>query len=341
MSHFSDKKQQTTELLEEFFDTFKKIDKQRRKVITKNITLQSNPTAQYYVLVALSVIVITLGLLINSESVVIGGMLVAPLLPVLQALSLSSVRGSIRLFHRALSTLIVTFFLGVLLSFFVTAIIPYNGVSEAIIARTQPDFLFLIIALAAGLIGAIDLIWPSVGSLAAGVMVATALVPPLAVVGIGLAKLDWEIMSQSFILFFTNLLAVVFAGIILLLVAGFRPYHRAESVELLWKNIFWSFVLLLVVTIPLGAALNHTAKLEEQNIVVTNNLKEVLGNQVEVEKINTSSIDENLLKIEVRLLSKAEPTFLQWDELVNRLENQLERKILLELNTIVISQQNY
>ena len=340
MSHDSDKKQPPAEIIDDFFSVFGRVDRRRRKTITKNITEQSKPTAQYYVLVALSVIVITLGLLTDSESVVIGGMLIAPILPVLQALSLSTVRGSIRLFHRAISTLVVTFFIGVLLSFFVTLIVPFNGVSEAILARTQPDFLFLIIALAAGLVGAIDMIWPSVGSLAAGVVVATALVPPLTVVGVGLAKLDWDITSQSFILFATNLVAVIFAGIILLLVAGFRPYHRAESVKLLWKNIFWSVILLLVVALPLGAALSHTANIEEQNLAISSTVQDILGKQAEIETINITS-NKDLLNIKVRLFNKAEPTDVQWSELKDKLQERLNHKILLEINTIIVSQQIY
>ncbi len=340
MAHDSDKKQPAVDILDDFFAVFSRVDRNRRKVVTKSITELAKPTAQYYVLVALSVIVITLGLLINSESVVIGGMLIAPILPVLQALSLSTVRGSIRLFHRSISTLIVSLSLGILLSFFVTLIVPFNGVSEAVLARTEPDFLFLVIALAAGLVGAIDMIWPSISSLAAGVVVAAALVPPLAVVGIGLAKTDWVMISQSFILFATNLVAVIFAGIVLLLIAGFRPYHRAESVELLWKNIFWSIILLLVVAVPLGAALSHTANREEQHLVIERSIKDIMGSQTEIERISIST-HRDTLNIKVRVLSRAEPTDLQWSELKDYLHEQLGKEVLLELDTILVSQRIY
>ncbi|MBU3926084.1 DUF389 domain-containing protein, partial [Patescibacteria group bacterium] len=41
-----------------------------------------------------------------------------------------------------------------------------------------------------------------------------ALIPPIAAIGIGIAKLDWSIVSGSFMLLIINILGIIFASML-------------------------------------------------------------------------------------------------------------------------------
>gem|GEM_PF-5341907 len=52
---------------------------------------------------------------------------------------------------------------------------------------------------------------------------AASLVPPLAVVGIGLAFADVSVARESMLLFLTNLVAIIISGAVVLCLFGFFP----------------------------------------------------------------------------------------------------------------------
>lgn len=336
MSHPSDQSTPHPELFENFLKLFNSLNRRERLAVTKKVTEEAKPTVQLYILMILAAVIVTLGLLLNSESIVIGGMLIAPFLPMLNAIPVAAVRGSIRLFHRSSSTLVMTALLSLVTAYAVSSIVPLSHYTEAVISRTEPNILYLIVALTAGLVSGFALIWPSVNSLIAGVAVATALMPPLCVSGIGIANLDWTVFTQALILFGANLVAIIFSSIIVLLAVGFRPYHRAKSVELLWKNIIWSVILLLLITIPLAAALNHTAKREETQ----QKIKQVIYRSLpEVEEVSNISITkyDKLTQIEIQLLSSREPDEAEWEQLKRSLREVVDADVSLVLNTVLLS----
>jgi uncharacterized membrane protein len=85
-----------------------------------------------------------------------------------------------------------------------------------------------------------------------GVAIAAALVPPLGVVGVGLALGDPGIAGGGGLLFITNLIAITLAGSVTLLLLGFRPTARAEREVHLRYGLVVSIALLVVIAIPLG-----------------------------------------------------------------------------------------
>lgn len=339
MSHPSDKATPHPELFENFVQLFSSVGRKERRAVTRRVTEEARPTVHYYILMALAAVIVTLGLLLDSESIVIGGMLIAPFLPVLNAIPVSAVRGSIRLFHRSISTLIVTLLLSIGVAYVLSSIVPLAQYTNAILERTEPNILYLIVALAAGVVSGLALVWPSLNKMVAGVVVAAALMPPLCVSGIGIANLDWSVFTQSLILFGTNLVAIIFTSIVILLLVGFRPYHRAESVELLWANIFWSIVLLLLVTIPLGAALNHTANREDQQLQIKQAIVNVMQDSTEVQKVYINKY-EDLTQIKAQVISSRELTSAEWEQLRTSFEELMGSNVSLIINTILVSQRS-
>jgi hypothetical protein len=88
--------------------------------------------------------------------------------------------------------------------------------------RLVPDVLSLVIALGAGAAGALSLS-TGVSTALVGVMIAAALVPPTAVVGIGLAWGSPRTVSGALVLVLVNFLSINFSALAVLWASGYRP----------------------------------------------------------------------------------------------------------------------
>ena len=73
----------------------------RETDVLGRIKQSSSPGFDYFLLVTLSCVIATFGLITNSAAVIIGAMLVAPLMSPILGLSLASVAGERNMFQRA------------------------------------------------------------------------------------------------------------------------------------------------------------------------------------------------------------------------------------------------
>jgi uncharacterized membrane protein len=120
------------------------------------------------------------------------------------------------------------------------------------LARTQPNVLDLMVALASGAAAGYAISRKEVAAALPGVAIAAALVPPLCVVGYGLGTSQLDIAGGSLLLFITNLIAIVLAAALTFLALGFQP-PRAERGELM-RGLRVTIISLLIVSIVLLSA---------------------------------------------------------------------------------------
>ncbi|MBA3532939.1 MAG: DUF389 domain-containing protein [Ardenticatenales bacterium] len=178
----------------------------------KRIRRGARATVDFYTLILLSVIIATMGLLLNSGAVIIGAMLVAPLMTPIIALGLGVVLGDARLLGVAGRSTAQGILLGVVLAALLDWLAPLVLFTPEIEARTQPNLFDLTVALAAGAAGAFSVTRKHVSAALPGVAIAAALVPPLCVVGICLATGRRDAALGASLLFGTNLVAISFAA---------------------------------------------------------------------------------------------------------------------------------
>ena len=180
------------------------VSEARREEVQAQLRDSSHPDFDFFLLVLLSSVIATLGLLVSSPAVIIGAMLVAPLMSPIIGMGLASIRGDDRLARDALSALLRGAVLAILISFLLTwanTYLPFldlraDELPAEIISRTQPSPIDLLIALAGGLAAAFALAMPNISAALPGVAIATALMPPLCTVGVGLAFRRWEVYVQ-------------------------------------------------------------------------------------------------------------------------------------------------
>jgi uncharacterized hydrophobic protein (TIGR00271 family) len=237
----------------------------------------SRADADFYVMIALSAIIASLGLLLDSAAVIIGGMLVAPLMSPIIGIALSIALGNVRLLRDAFESTIKGVFVAVVVGLVVGSLSPLNVVTGEILARTRPDLLDLVVALASGAAGAYAISRKDVSAALPGVAIAAALVPPLGVVGIGLAIHRAGVAGGGLLLFTTNLVAIIFAGAMVFLLLGFRPARGAKERQMqVRRGLVISVLLLLVVSLPLALILGSAVQASQQREVIDRVLNEEL-----------------------------------------------------------------
>lgn len=223
---------------------------------------------RFSALIVLSASIASFGLLADSAAVVIGAMLVAPLMTPILATAAATVRALNRQLLISLLILAGGTVLAVLVGGAVSAIAgstieASTELPAEVSARTFPALLDLGIAVTAG--AAAGYILPrraAVGALP-GVGIAVALVPPLAVVGIAMESGYTEEARNAFLLYVTNLAAIVFAASFMLVLAGFRP-HQSQSRKVLAVRVAITVGAVIAVAVPL--TLHTRSTLEDSRL---------------------------------------------------------------------------
>jgi len=176
----------------------------------------------YFVMTTLSTVVAAVGLLRDNVAVVIGAMVIAPLLGPNVALAFATTLGDGPLARRALRANLAGMTLALALSvlFGLLLAVPEDG--REIASRTEAGLTDVALALAAGVAGCMAFT-AGVSTALVGVMVAVALLPPLAVFGMLVGAGDWPRASGALLLLVTNLICVNLAGVVTFMAQGIRP----------------------------------------------------------------------------------------------------------------------
>ncbi len=194
------------------FNNLKERDKSES---IKDLIADSSPRQDFFLMVILSILMATFGLLVNDVAVIIGSMLVAPILSPVLSLSLGIVIADYRLISRSFYTILKSIVFGISAAAIVTWLFNSNYHETAsIVARTEPSLVYAAIAFIAGLAASFARIKPQLSDTLPGVAISVALIPPVAVTGIGVARFNWHIISNSFLLFLLNTMGIVFASMI-------------------------------------------------------------------------------------------------------------------------------
>lgn len=175
------------------------------------------PSISFYVLLSLSGIIATLGLLANSAATIIGAMIIAPLMGPIIAIAYSMVTRNQRLLKRSSYTLVKGILLTVGISMLIAKLVGIRTFGSEIVGRVSPTLLDMGVALAAGAAGSYATSRRSIGNALPGVAISVALVPPLSVVGIGLAMNSHSTSVGASLLFLANLSGIIFSGALVFL----------------------------------------------------------------------------------------------------------------------------
>lgn len=241
---------------------FPSLERQEQIDLYRHLRRSARPTITYSVLIVLSAIIATLGLLLNSPAVIIGAMLVAPLMMPILGLAIGITFGDSRVLRLAAESLLFGTASAIVVAIVLTLISPLRGATPEVLARTQPTLLDLLVAFASGLAGAYAQSRSEASGALPGVAIAAALMPPLCTIGVGIALGSVGITAGATLLFAANLIAITAAASLVFLILGIRPPQEADRQQWLRRGLLTSAVSLLLISVPLGFIMFNTVSRE-------------------------------------------------------------------------------
>ena len=243
-----------------------------RERIAENAGLSS----PYLLMNALAAIVASYGLLQNSVAVIIGAMIIATLLGPITGMALALVDADQPLLRKSLLAEAGGVLLVLALSFAIGKIHMEMTLGSEILARTAPNIMDLIIALAGGAAGAYATISPRFSAGLVGVAIATALVPPLCCCGICLAHGLYPQGGGALLLFFTNLVAIQFVSSLVFWLTGFHRLAHLDKRSVL-RHFAPSALLLSALAVFLVHSFQVAVAREHLRLVAEQLLRQEIG----------------------------------------------------------------
>ncbi len=296
---------------EEFEDLF--------KVLRDNAEL----TSIYVVMMILSTLIASFGLFGNSSPVIIGAMILAPIISPIVSFSMGMVRYDINMLKTGVITIIIGTLVSLVFAAGVSIITPLKVLTPEINARLSPTLLDMGIAVASGVAAAYAHAKSGIEKSLAGVAIAVALVPPLAVAGIGIGWGDWEVFSGAFLLYSTNLAGIImFAGITFLLL-GFAPFRRAKM------GLIYTFIIIAIVMVPLSLSFNRI----KEEASITSQLEGSVIENVVLKEVKVR-FGKTLL-VSLKVVSGEPINSIEMKRIKAKIENKIGRPITLEVVTAI------
>lgn len=300
------------------------------EAVRARVVEESGWSPRFAFMTIMSAGIAVLGLLLSSPAVVIGAMLISPLMGPIMGLGFSLALFDFAEMRRSVTALLIASLLAVGFTALVVLCSPLKAVTAEILARTRPNLFDLLVALFSALAGAFALIRGR-GETIVGVAIATALMPPLATVGYGLATGNLSIAGGAFALFATNFVTIALSATIMARLYGFG--HRLSSQQS-WTQTVLLIVVFVLMAIPLGISLNRIAR----EAVIATQVRGVLtASYGQNGRVTQLDIDYEAKPIAVRAVvivpkSKA----LRTPVLAHEIENKLGQPVSLQADQVLV-----
>jgi len=331
-------------LIHAFRRVVKKVDREVRAEVQVQLREASTPDFDFFLMVVLSCVIATLGLLTDSAAVIIGAMLVAPLMSPIIGLGLASLTGDARLFRDAGVALARGALAAIVMAVFLTwsnRTLPFVTLQELpaeVLSRIRPSPIDLTIALAGGMAAAFALAQPAISAALPGVAIATALMPPLCTVGIGIAMNRWDVAGGAALLFITNAVTIAFSAMLVFSVLGFTPQRTLKNGRRVPRALVISAVFTLALLIPLTwMSVNFFRDATENRLIEVVVQDEVAKFNAELTGLQPVQNGNNLhLTVTLRVSRQ-----LRYEDVVALQEEialRLQRPVSIVVNQIVAAQ---
>ena len=227
-------------------------------------------------ILAIAIIIASVGLNVNSIPVVIGAMLISPLMGPIFGLGLGLGISDVQLVKSSGKNLLVMVVISLTASFLYFLITPLSLSNPTeLLARTNPTIYDVLIALFGGFAGIFEQCRKEKGTVFAGVAIATALMPPLCTAGFGLAGGNFGYFFGALYLFFINCLFIMLATYISVKYFKFREteYSDISTGRKTKRMITMLIILFIVPSIWSAVILINQNRFEENAIAFVEHSK--------------------------------------------------------------------
>jgi len=230
-----------------------------REELYSEIAKGARLDSTFLLLTFLSTVVAAIGLAEDNVAVVVGAMVIAPLLGPNIALAFATSLGDRELMWQALKTNLAGLSLAFGLSLIIGLVWSVELTSHEIGARTDVGLGGVALALASGAAAVLSLT-TGLSTTLVGVMVAVALLPPTATLGMLLGGGEARLATGAALLLAVNVVCVLLAAKLVFLLKGVRPRtwierNRARQSLAVYLTLWVLLLLVLIGVILLRGAM--------------------------------------------------------------------------------------
>lgn len=303
------------------------VDHQR---VIARIVEESGWSPRYIFMTMMSAGIAVLGLLLSSPAVVIGAMLISPLMGPILGLGFSLALFDFVELRRSLIALALGSLAAIVLTVVIVAASPLKAPTAEILARTRPNLFDLLVALFAALAGTFAIIRGR-GETIVGVAIATALMPPLAVVGYGVATWNLPVLGGSIALFVTNFVTIALAATALARFYGFGHYLSSHQS---WTQTGLLSLAFLAMAVPLALSLEQIAREAVTASQIRSYLSERFGSAARVTQLEVDFDAEPLAVRSVVIAPRSQAA--STSDLQRELQLKLDRPVSLKVDQVLL-----
>lgn len=289
-----------------------KIKYEKYRILKRNIIEDSDFTKETLFILVCAMVIASIGLNTNSVAVIIGAMLISPLMSPIQSLGLGLSTGNLRRIYISLFRLGIFVLISIVSSTFYFLVSPINDVTPQILARTSPTLWDVLIAIFGGIAGVIGKTKEDGGNVVPGVAIATALMPPLCVVGFGIAHGNLKIFLGAGYLFIINVFFIMIATLVGLKIYYGDIFEGKRRMPLKQQVIFYIGSLLVVLPSI------YTATILVQDTARDNSLKKFISKELNNYYVFDDSINKKNKVITLKIVG---------DNIKNQDIKNLEKKL--------------
>ncbi|GAH27540.1 unnamed protein product, partial [marine sediment metagenome] len=215
------------------------------------------------------------------------------------------------------------------------SIAPIKEINDEIISRSAPTLIQLIIAILAGGAGAFAYAHRKIRAVLAGAFIAMALVPPISIIGIGIAFWNWEVVGGGALLLTANLVGLTLAAVVLFFLLGFRPIDRPENLHEVKLGITWLAIILFIIVLPLGYIMKNILVSINQEKTAEKIILEQIDRypETEIDKLTLTKIGPKI-KISFSIHSSQMIDTALIQDIKNKLEREFKHEVEIDARLV-------
>ncbi len=210
---------------------FRDVNDEIRNEVVKTIIKASTPRKSFFVMVAVSSFLCTAGLLMESVTLIIGSMLIAPMLSAILSISLGMVVLNIKLFYRSVLVVSKAFLLLFISAFGISMFFDMSQeFSYDFLLKSELQLEIFIVALIVGFAATLSFVRKELSQYVIGTAIAVTLIPPIAISAIALRMGYPDYFLNALWIFFINFMGIIISSVAVFVVTKFH-YAQKKVIE--------------------------------------------------------------------------------------------------------------
>ena len=293
---------------------------------------------------ALGGVVVWIGLFTNSSFLLVAAMLIAPFAGPAMNVAIATARGDKTLLWRSLMRYFSALGVTIVVTFLLSLVLRQEIPTSLMVDNSQISAVSVLLPLAAGAAGALQLVQSQRSSLVSGasvgMLVAASLAPPAGIVGMATALGEWNMALSGVFLLFLQLVGINLSAATL-----FRCFGLSARGARYRRGKPWVFPAALAVTVTVLAGLltvqfsdspnfqrssrAQRINAEIQQVINQSDLAQLVEANV---RFTRSDINDQNTLLGLLYVQRREGVTLSSDEISDRLSRDIRRQLLQRFN---------